>query len=133
VDEYESEAARMTKEQNERLVLSFESIARSLEGLNETAKQAGKRYWPAPGQQREAVLSHVPNEEDEARRNLGISDGPIEDWYTLTPAEDEPIGERSAQWAKDHPPEAKVIDARPETTSKRPKGRASTQETKSKS
>ena len=122
----------MTKDQNERLVLSFESIARSLEGLNETAKQAGKRYWPAPGQQREAVLSHVPNEEDEARRNLGISDGPIEDWYTLTPAEDEPIGERSAQWAKDHPPEAKVIDARPKVASKRQAGGTGIKEVKSK-
>jgi hypothetical protein len=122
----------VTKDQNERIVLSFESIARSLEGLNETAKQAGKRYWPEPGQQREAVLSHVPNEEDEARRNLGISDGPIEDWYTLTPAEDEPIGERSAQWLKDHPEEIKKPDARPKVTRKGQEGGASTQEAKSK-
>ena len=122
----------MTKEQNERLVLSFESIARSLEGLNETAKQAGKRYWPAPGQQREAVLSHVPNEEDEARRNLGISDGPIEDWYTLTPAEDEPIGERTAQWLKDHPEEGKKPDAGPEVASKRQAGGTGIKEVKSK-
>ena len=119
----------MTKDQNERIVVAYEVIGKALEGIHEEIRLAGKRYWPAPGQQREAVLSHVPNEEDEARRNLGISDGPIEDWLEL----DEPIGERSAQWAKDHPPEAKVIDARPETTSKRPKGRASTQETKSKS
>jgi hypothetical protein len=118
----------MTKDQNERLVLSFESIARSLEGLNETAKQAGKRYWPAPGEQREPVLSHVPNEEDEARRNLGISDGPIEDWLEL----DEPIGERSAQWLKDHPEEGKVTDAGPKVASKRQAGGTGIKEVKSK-
>ena len=118
----------MTKDQNDRIVVAFELIAKSLGGLHEEVARAGKRYWPAPGEQREPVLSRVPNEEDEARRNLGISDGPIEDWLEL----DEPIGERTAQWLKDHPEEGKVTDAGPKVTRKGQEGGASTQEAKSK-
>jgi hypothetical protein len=105
----------MTEDQDERLVVAFEKISKALGGLHEQAKRAGKRYWPEPGQQKEAVLSHVPNQEDEARRNLGVSDGPIEEWLELGNSEDDgPIGERTAQWIKDHPKEVKKPDARPE-------------------
>ncbi len=118
----------MTKDQNERIVVAYEVIGKALEGIHEEIRLAGKRYWPAPGEQREPVLSHVPNEEDEARRNLGISDGPIEDWLEL----DEPIGERTAQWLKDHPEEGKKPDAGPEVASKRQAGGAGIKEVKSK-
>jgi hypothetical protein len=102
----------MTEDQDERLVVAFEKISKALGGLHEQAKRAGKRYWPEPGQQKEAVLSHVPNEEDEARRNLGVTGERIEDWLDLgNPEDDEPIGERTAQWLKDHPKEVKKPDA----------------------
>jgi hypothetical protein len=107
----------MTKEQNDRLVVAWELIAKSLEGLHEEAKRAGKRYWPEPGQQREAVLSRVETEEDRARKSLGLADESVDinkwispDW--LDELEDEPIGERTAQWLRDHPPEeTKVVNA----------------------
>ena len=104
----------MTKDQNDRLVLAFVDIAAALKGLHEEIARAGKRYWPEPGQQREAVLSHVPNEEDEARKRLGISDEPINKWLEpdwLDEPEEEYIGERTAQWLKDHPEEEKKPDA----------------------
>ena len=69
----------MNKDQNDRLVVGFERIASALEGLHEEIRRAGKRYWPAPGEQREPVLYPRPeNEEDRARRNLGISDQSID-------------------------------------------------------
>ena len=120
----------MTKDQNDRLVLAFVDIAAALKGLHEEIARAGKRYWPEPGQQREPVLSRVPNEEDEARRNLGISDGPIEDWIALPDDgdEDEFIGEREREWRKAHPkeqPQAKEPDAGPGTPKARKKTRTS--------
>ena len=106
----------MTNDQNERLVVAYESIGKALEGIHEEVKGAGRRYWPKPGEQRESVLTRVPNEEDEARRNLGISDGPIEDWLNLE--DTECIGERSAQWLRDHPKDkAKKPSSSPETIS----------------
>jgi hypothetical protein len=124
----------MTKEQNERLVIAFEKIAEGMTGIHEEIIRAGKRYWPEPGQQREAVLSRVPNEEDEARKRLGISDGPIEDWLDLgDPESEESIGERSAQWIRDHPKEkTKVTDAGAKATVEGQEGGTSTEETESK-
>jgi hypothetical protein len=126
----------MTKDQNDRIVVAFELIAKSLGGLHEEAARAGKRYWPAAGQQREAVLSHVPNEEDEARRNLGITDEPINKWLEpdwLDEADTDAIGERSRQWLQDHPPqEAKKPDARAEVAAEGQKGGTGIKEVKSK-
>jgi hypothetical protein len=107
----------MTKEQNDRLVLAFVDIAAALKGLHEEIARAGKRYWPEPGQQREPVLSRVETEEDRARKSLGLADESVDinkwispDW--LDELEDEPIGERTAQWLRDHPPEeTKVVNA----------------------
>ena len=110
----------MTKDQNERLVLCFELISKSLEGLHEEIKQAGTRYWYKPGPQREVIIGHVPTEEDRIRERQG-GNIPIEDWLRNLPErEDEPIGERERQWLKDHPKEvekAKESDASPEVAS----------------
>ena len=105
----------MNENQINRLVVSFERIGIALEGLHEEAKRAGKRFWPEPGQQREAVLTRVETEEDRAKKRLGLADEsiPINEWLDLgDPESDAYIGERTAQWIKDHPPEkAKVVDA----------------------
>ena len=126
----------MTKDQNERLVVAYEVIGKALEGIHEEIRLAGKRYWPAPGEQREPVLSHVPNEEDEARRNLGITDEPINKWLEpdwLDEADTDAIGERSRQWLQDHPPqEAKKPDARAEVAAEGQKGGTGIKEVKSK-
>jgi hypothetical protein len=115
----EKKDIRMTKEQNDRLVVAWELIAKSLEGLHEEVKRAGKRYWPEPGQQREVIFSRVPTEEDKIRERQGTS-VPIEQWLRNLPEHDDEdpriIGERSRQWLKDHPSEKeKVVDASPES------------------
>ena len=127
----------MTKDQNERIVVAYDVIGKALEGIHEEIIRAGARYWPAPGQQREAVLSHVPNEEDRAKERLGLEDKSIDinkwlepDWLDDS---EEYIGERSAQWIKDHPPEkAKVADASTEVASKGQEGGTSIKEVESK-
>ena len=107
----------MTKEQNDRLVVAWELIAKSLEGLHEEVRKAGKRYWPEPGQQRESVLTRVETEEDRAKKNLGLADESISinEWLDIGDPEGEDegiVGERSRQWRIDHPKEkAKTSDA----------------------
>ena len=96
-------------ELSERFVVCFESIAKSLEGLNESAKRAGTRYWPEFKQPREAVISRIPNEEDKIKEAQGASDKPITEWLgELGEPEDdtEYLGERTKQWIKDHPSES---------------------------
>ena len=98
-------------EQIERLVLSFQTIAKSLEGLHDEAKRAGNRYWPQPREQKEAVVSRIENEEDRANKNLGIDNKSvsIDQWLADLgdPEADDigVVGERSRQWVIDHPPE----------------------------
>jgi hypothetical protein len=117
----------------ERLVVSFELIAKSLEGLHEEIKQAGTRYWYKPGPQREVIIGHVPTEEDRIRERQG-GNIPIDQWLSNLPErEDEPIGERERQWLKDHPKEVdkvKESDASAETASIRESDSASPEEDK---
>jgi hypothetical protein len=93
----------------ERFVVAFEQISDALRGLHEEARKAGIRYWPEPGKQKEAVVSHVPTEEDRIRERQGAGDNrPINQWLTdLGDPEEEAgiVGERSRQWIIDHPPE----------------------------
>jgi hypothetical protein len=112
----------MNEEVIERLAASFDKIALSLEGLHNEVSKAGKRYWPEPGQQKEAILSRVPTEEDKIRERQGIDDGKtIDEWLSdLGDPEGEAgiVGERSRQWVIDHPPEkTQVPDASPEVAS----------------
>jgi hypothetical protein len=113
----------VNENQINRLVVSFERIGIALEGLHEEAKRAGKRFWPEPGQQREAVLTRVETEEDRAKKRLGLADEsiPINEWLDLGDTGEEYIGERTAQWLRDHPKEskeAKIVDAGPEASGK---------------
>ena len=114
----------MTKDQIDRLVLAWDRIGIALEGLHEEIKRAGKRYWPEPGQQRECVLTRVETEEDRAKKNLGLTDESISinEWLDIGDPESESyIGERTAQWLRDHPKEnkeAKIPDASAEASGK---------------
>lgn len=101
----------MTEEQNERLVLAFERIASSLEGMHEEAKQAGSRYWPNPKQQREAIVSRVEPDDERARRMQGARRRTIEEVINPDAEENEEeyteiIGERTRMWLRDHPESA---------------------------
>jgi hypothetical protein len=114
----------MNKDQNDRLVVAWELIAKSLGGIHEEISRAGKRFWPEPGQQKEAVLTRVETEEDRAKKRLGLADEsiPINEWLDLgDPESDAYIGERTAQWLRDHPKEnkeAKIVDAGSEESGK---------------
>jgi hypothetical protein len=110
----------MDEIQEKRLVVAFEKIAKALGGLHEESKRAGARFWPEPKQQKEAVWSRVETDEDRAKKSLGASDKPIEDWLTDIgdPEGAEYIGERTKQWLRDNAKEdkeAKVSDAGSET------------------
>jgi len=102
----------------ERLVVAFESIGESLKGLNESVKRAGNRYWPEPKGPREAILSRVETDEDRAKKSLGESDQPINEWLTDLgdPEEGDHTFDRTRQYIQDHPEEFKIPIARPKTT-----------------
>jgi len=130
----------MTKEQIERIVVSFESIAKSLECLNEAAKRAGTRYWPEPGPQKEVIISRVQTEEDKAKERRGDINIPIEQWLTNLRQtddddEEEYVGERVREWRRTHPEEGKktkVSDASTETVSVGEQDTASVEEVEGK-
>jgi len=123
---------RMTKDQDERLVVAYELIGKALEGLHEAITRAGKRYWPEPREQREVISTHILTEEEKIRERQGHNK-PIEEWLTNLPEDDEPIGERTRQWYADHPPEkAKVVDASPKASSKGKTGRTGVKEVEGK-
>lgn len=100
----------------ERLVVSFESIAASLKDLHEEAKRAGSRYWPGPREQRDAIISRVETDEERELKAQGARRRNISD--IIDPSiEEEPeenydiIGDRTRQWYRDHPKEAKGRNA----------------------
>ena len=114
----------MNEDQQERLIVSFEKAASALEGIHEQLKHAGTRYWPEPKPQREPVVSRVPTEEDLIRERQGDTRKvSIEKWLNLEDSDDPIIGERTAKWLKDHPPEEQVptAGAKP-TTRRKPRG-----------
>jgi hypothetical protein len=87
-------------ELSERLVVAWESIATSLEGLNESAKRAGARYWPESRGPREVVVTHVPTEEDKILEQQGrAGESTVKEWLT-PPVDDEPefIGVREREF-----------------------------------
>ncbi len=95
----------MNQDRDERLVVCFERIASAFEGIHDELKHAGTRYWPTAKPQREPVVSRIPNEEDKAKESLGIDGKPINEWLSDLDTEEDDgiIGERTAQWLKDHP------------------------------
>lgn len=127
----------MTNNQEERLVLALSQIASALKGLHEEAKRAGDRYWPSAREPKETIWSRVENDEDRARKNLGLTDESISinkwlepDW--LEDGDTGVVGERSRQWLIDHPQDApkkaKEQDASPETPAGHEQGKEGTRE-----
>lgn len=92
----------MTPELENRLVLSFEKMARALDGLNETYKRHyAKEYPDRPF--REAVVTRVPTEEDKIREAQGAGGNSIDKWLSDLEDEEEQereqdIGVRERQW-----------------------------------
>jgi hypothetical protein len=99
----------------DRLVVAFESIGESLKGLNESVKRAGNRYWPEPRGPREAILSRVETDEDRAKKALGDTDQPINEWLTDLgdPEEGDHTFDRTRQYIRDHPEEFKIPNVGP--------------------
>ena len=60
----------------ERIANAFERIATSLEKLAEG-------MFPVKQLGREAVVTHIPTEEDIAKQEQGYSEEPIEEWIGL--------------------------------------------------
>ena len=91
----------MTKEQEERLVVSWEGIAREIGEFNATLKQAIAKQWPEPRERRDAVISKLPTEEDKIKVQTGNTSGPIEDWLSEFDPEEE-VGPREREWREKH-------------------------------
>jgi hypothetical protein len=87
----------VTKDQEERLVVSWEGIAREIGEFNATLKQAIGKQWPEPRERRDAVISKLPTEEDKIKVQTGNTSGPIEDWLGEFDPEEE-IGPREKEF-----------------------------------
>ena len=66
-----------------RLVTAFELMAQALAGIDETKKREFEKQWPDRKVWREAVVTHVPTEEDLIRESQGASNEPIEEWIGI--------------------------------------------------
>lgn len=60
----------------ERMIDAFKSIAKSLDKIAEG-------MFPVKQLGREAVVTHIPTEEDLAKQEQGYSEEPIEEWIGL--------------------------------------------------
>lgn len=88
----------------ERVAISFEKIAWSLEGLYGIQKQRFAREYPER-EHRDAVVSRVPTDEDRIRSAQGQSDKSIGEWLGDL-GESEYVGSREREFI-----EAKKRDA----------------------
>ena len=99
----------MNEMQQERLVKAFEDIAdgnrriaRSLEGLEQSAKKAVDNLWPEAKKPREAVVTHVPTEEEKLKQRQQGTESSGDDWLKELGADEPFIGEREREWLKEH-------------------------------
>lgn len=91
----------MTEDQNERLVLAYEKLAEALVTLNDTGKRFYNSVFPEQHGPREAIVSHVPSEEDRLLEDQGATDRrPIREWLGGIPIDDpdEDIGPREREF-----------------------------------
>jgi hypothetical protein len=97
------------EELTERFVRAHERLADAIEGIFSEARSAGVRYWPMPSKQKEAVLSRVESDEERDTRLQGARHRTVQEALdpTIDEVPDEYIGERTRQWLRDHPKEAK--------------------------
>ena len=84
----------MTKDQDERLVASFERIASAIEGIHGSSRTAIRKLWPERTL-KEVVVTRVPTEEDRIRERQGASNKPVTEWLSESfGGEEEFIGVR---------------------------------------
>jgi hypothetical protein len=106
----------MTKEQEERLVASWEAIAKGLGDLNETARSAIAKQWPKTRKPREAIITRIPSAEDKIKQQTGNTDGPVDEWLGEFDAEEE-IGPREREFLAAQGKQSKFV-ASPKKASK---------------
>ncbi len=93
-----------------RLVLSFESIAQSLSGLNATKQKEFAKQWPEPKPVREAVVTHIPTEEDKILEAQGVDGTSLQEWLS----DEEFVGEREREFLEEKKRNAGAQGATPE-------------------
>jgi hypothetical protein len=101
----------MNEDLLERLVVSFESIAKSLGEIGVIGQRIYDHKYPERTAPREAVTTRVKTEEDLVKERQGDTDEPVGEW--LSGYEDkEFLGARERAFLEE---EAKKRDAGPET------------------
>ncbi len=98
----------MTPEQEERLVVAFESFAETfdfmagvLDGISKTLEKHHRKTFPKRKQAPDATITHILTEEERLRESQGESDEPIEEWTQLGP--------REAAYIREHPDEKEKL------------------------
>ena len=92
------------------LTESFKIIAQSLSGIYEIQRQRLIRDYPTPREQRQSVVTKVESDDDRARRNQGARLRTVAEVIDPTIDDEIPddfLGERTRQWLRDHPQEAR--------------------------
>lgn len=87
----------MTEDQNERLVVAWEGVARGLGDLNEIARSAISKQWPESRERRDAIVSRILTVEDKIKAQTGNSAGPVDEWLGEFDPEEE-IGPREKEF-----------------------------------
>jgi hypothetical protein len=102
----------MTPEQEERLVVAFESmaetfdfIAGTLDGIGKTLYRHHRKTFPKRKKPADATITHILTPEEQLRADQGESDEPIDEWTTLGP--------REAAYIKAHPDEKEKFPTGP--------------------
>lgn len=84
----------MIDQLHERQVIAWERIAMALERISDTAKEAYGQLWPAKGPARDAVITRIPTEEENKRKESGNTNIPVDQWLGEFENEEEEIGPR---------------------------------------
>jgi len=87
----------MTKEQEERLVVAWEAMAKGVGELNEIARSAISKQWPDARERRAAVVTTIPSAEDKIKEQTGNTSGSVEEWLGEFDPEEE-IGPREKEF-----------------------------------
>jgi hypothetical protein len=115
----------MDGDQNEQIEISLARIASAFEGIYNEIRRAGIRYWPSAKEQKQAVLSRVESDDERARRSQGARLRTVAEVIDPTIDDEIPddfLGERTRQWLRDHPQEARKDASTEAATGGKPDG-----------
>jgi len=87
----------MNEDLEERLIASWEAIARGLGEFNEIARGAISKQWPEARERRDAIVTKLLTPEEKLKVKTGNTDGPIDEWLGEFDPEDE-IGPREREF-----------------------------------